>query len=184
MLKPLGHTASLSLTVYIIASLCFLSLQEFTKREPLMPENFTTSKRKILLMKTSAIKQSIMLWFILTWKLQAKYTNVGWVLNHCTHCDCKSQVTEDNALIICKILKGQQRVLWCFWKRPVSTVRLPIIALSQDFRSLVGNLNMISDGVMQMSLFCMQQRKYSQTLLMRILGAEKVSFSWGCPYLY
>ena len=148
-----------------------------------MPENFTTSKRKILLMKTSAIKQSIMLWFILTWKL-AKYTNVGWVLNHCTHCDCKSQVTEDNALIICKILKGQQRVLWCFWKRPVSTVRLPIIALSQDFRSLEGNLNMISDGVMQMSLFCMQQRKYSQTLLMRILGAEKVSLSWGCPYLY
>ena len=50
-------------------------------------------------------------------------------------------------------------------------VRLPITAISQDFRSLVGNLNMISDRVMQVSLFCMQQRKYSQTLLIWILGA-------------
>ena len=40
-------------------------------------------------MKNSAIKQSIMLWFVLTWELQAKYTNVGWV-NHSTHYDCKS----------------------------------------------------------------------------------------------
>lgn len=96
-------------TVYI-ASLCFLGLQNVAKRQPLVQENFTTSKRKILLMKNSTIKQSIILWFILTWKLQDKYTIVGWV-NHCTLCDCKSQVIENNALKICQMLKGQQRVL-------------------------------------------------------------------------
>ena len=49
---------------------------------------------------------------------------------------------------------------------------------------IVGNLNMISVRVTQMSLCCMQQRKYSQTLLIWILGAGEVSLSWECPYLY
>ena len=40
------------------------------------------------------------------------------------------------------------------------------------------NLNMISFRVTQMSLCCMQQRKYSQTLLIWILGAGEVSLSW------
>ena len=43
---------------------------------------------------------------------------------------------------------------------------------------IVGNLNMISFRVTQMSLCCMQQRKYSQTLLIWILGAGEVSLSW------
>ena len=65
----------------------------------------------------------------------------------------------------------------------MSTVRVPIIALFQDFRSLVGNLNMISDGVMQMSLFCMQQRNYGQTLLIWVLGAIESVLIMGVSIL-
>ena len=67
--------------------------------------------------------------------------------------------------------EGTTKSIMVFLKKACVHVRLPITALSQDFRNLVGHLNMISDGVMQMSLFCMQQRKYSQTLLIWILGA-------------